>query len=332
MRAAPGAVRELGKRRRAPVVDHADRHAEPRLENLPEPHVANRRVHGAEARPRSACRRGPERRTPPRRRSRRAAPTTVSTSASSSSSCESRGVGCSRTSRTCPESSSTPARIFVPPRSTPITLPPLTRRVPYSDGWRRRTSPIASTAVVASRARCRRCPERRGPRRPTGAAAGARPARVRTSRFRRPSWKLIVLIVTLTVLLLAIAWGVIGLPLLPERRLGREQALRPRARREGAARDEQRVPAQPRHDDPAARHGQRPPRPAGAATATPTRSCSCAPTRRTTSSRTSRSRATCSCRCPASATRRSTRRTRRAARRSRSRRCTTSRASRSTTP
>ncbi len=43
-----------------------------------------------------------------------------------------------------------------------------------------------------------------------GGTTGARATRVRTSRFRRPSWKLIVLIVALTVLLLAIAWGVIG--------------------------------------------------------------------------------------------------------------------------
>ena len=37
-----------------------------------------------------------------------------------------------------------------------------------------------------------------------------------------------------TVLLLAIAWGVIGFLSFSERRVGREQALRPRARREGA--------------------------------------------------------------------------------------------------
>src|SRR5581483_171505 len=38
----------------------------------------------------------------------------------------------------------------------------------------------------------------------------ARPLPTRTSRFRRPSWRLVVLTLTLTVVVLVVAWGVVG--------------------------------------------------------------------------------------------------------------------------
>ena len=71
----------------------------------------------------------------------------------------------------------TPASIFVPPRSTPMTRVPATRRVPYFAGCRRKKSPIASTEAGAPRARSR-CPRARGRVRGAATAAGAATGRV----------------------------------------------------------------------------------------------------------------------------------------------------------
>ena len=68
--------------------------------------------------------------------------------------------------------------------------------------------------------------------------------------------------------LLAIAWGVTGFLSFSERRLGREQAVRPRARREGALAKSNGFLLNHGDDDPAARHRQLDRRPAAAATAT----------------------------------------------------------------
>ena len=258
MRVPPGPVGELRERRGAAVVDHADGQAEPLLEHLPEGDVVDRRVDGAErdARPRVDPRRDAE---PDRLDLRRAQlddhlderveqlllrldgrrPLASAARGAPSRRGRRRGSSSRRgrsRSRACR------------PR----------RRVPYFAGWRRTTSPIASTGVVASRARCRRCPASRalsriGPRRrPAGRARAAAAAACRPASLEahRPDRRCSVLVVVIVV------WGDHGLPLLPERRLGREQAVRPRARRAGRAREEQRLPARPRDDDPAARHRQ----------------------------------------------------------------------------
>ena len=261
----------------------------------------------------------------PSRRARRAAPP-----ATRAASAARRSPLDARRSRRA-----TPARIFVPPRSTPMTRLPVTRRVPYFAGWRRTTSPTASIGVVASRARCRRCPAKT---RPAAARTPARrrrrgPARARRlrlpagSRGSSSSWSSLLVLVVLVV-----AWGVAGYLVLPERRLGREQALRPRARRDAprsrratascsatattilllgtdssTVGGPQRRPALRLDHAPA----HRPVAPPALVPLDPAR-----PAR---------------ARRRASATRRSTRPTRRAARRSRSGRCTTSPASRSTT-
>ena len=241
VRAPPGAVRELGERRRAPVVDHADRHAEPRREHLPQP---RRPAIGVFTAPNA---------TPVRWSTRAGTPNPTATT-SGRAQLDDRlderveqlvlRVERRRRSRTLerrrPASSRTPARIFVPPRSTPITRPPahpagtLLRRMAPKD------KPYRVYRVVASRARCRRCPAptRPPPSATRRAAAGAPPrprGRARASGGRR--WKLIVLIVPLArASLLAIVWGVIGFLSFPSGVSDANKRLRPRARREGRAR------------------------------------------------------------------------------------------------
>ena len=93
--------------------------------------------------------------------------------------------------------STTPARIFVPPRSTPMTRVPAMRGgYPTPPDGARKRSPTASIAAVASRARCRPAPRRARRARPhgdaaTAAGAGAdyRGPRRRRRRQRAARWR-----------------------------------------------------------------------------------------------------------------------------------------------
>ncbi len=115
--------------------------------------------------------------------------------------------------------STTPARIFVPPTSTPMTRVPLQSRA--GTILRRMARPAersrtASTAAVASRARCRRAG------RPEKAAPRARPERDGTSRYRGPGpkttarrptqirWSRELAIALVLIVLFFIVWGVVG--------------------------------------------------------------------------------------------------------------------------
>ena len=196
--------------------------------------------------------------------------------------------------RPCPVSSRTPARIFVPPRSTPMHSPArppagtlLPRMAPKDKPYRVYRGGRVKGKVPAVPVEDAPC-----------AVASRSPRRTRAQRFGwlrpdlveagRPDRRCSALVV------LAIAWGVAGYLSFSSgvsdanKRFDRERGAKARSRRATAS-----CSATARRSccsGPTAR-----PSPAGAATGTPTRSCSCAPTRRTTSSRTSRSRATCSC-------------------------------------
>ena len=246
------------------VVDHADRQAEPRLEHLPEPRRRGSGCSRRRARPRSAGRRAPERRTPPRRRPARAAPRPSRRARRASSSCDVERASAARErSHDVPGVVDHPGEDLRPAEvdadDTPAAHPAgtlLRRMAPKEKPYR----------VYRGRSRQGqgadgRPAKTRPSSRATGAGAAERGARqrVRASRCRRPSWKLAVLIVLLARAAARIVWGVTGYLSVLERRLGREQALRPRARREARARDEQRASCSPRHDDPAARHRQRRP-------------------------------------------------------------------------
>ena len=79
------------------------------------------------------------------------------------------GVGTSCRSSSDPSRRSTPARIFVPPRSTPMTRWALTGRGYHNPAeWRTERSPTGSTRAAARRGRCRR---RRAPSEPSPARA-----------------------------------------------------------------------------------------------------------------------------------------------------------------
>ena len=191
-----------------------------------------------------------------------------------------------------PSRSSTPARILVPPRSTPMTRCALTGRGYHTRtdaGGREALSPLQGWASEGQ-----------------GAAAG--PSRRRTHRAAAtaaaPRWgRRIGLTLRLLVLLLAV-WGVLELPLLSRRRRGRQRATAP-ARSSRAWRNRTALllsePTLSCCSEPTATA----PRPARTHAA-PTRSWSCAPTRAGTASRSSRSRATFASTFPATARTRST--------------------------
>src|SRR2546423_4420171 len=171
-----------------------------------------------------------------------------------SSSCDSRGVGSSRRRSTVPSRSTTPARIFVPPRSTPITCWGATGRGYDTppDGARREALPRlprrpgARGGAASDEAGSPRGRRRRGWPQPLPRAveAGARaqalglgpPDRRRPGPAHRPLRRLVDR----------------RLPLVLRRRGRREQA-RP-AGDEGRARLPERPPALARDRHPAARH------------------------------------------------------------------------------
>ena len=221
-RAAAGADTNSRERRRVPVVVAPDRQAEP-LPSIAQRHVVERHVH-ARRRARARGRSATARRTRPRR-------------------CRREQLGDRRLERsderllrlerrralvpapTSPSRVTKPARIFVPPRSMPITRVPLTvsgyptRRMAAPE-----TSRTASTGVAAARARCRPCRgratarRREQPARPaTAARRGRRPvSRGSAGRSSRSS----------SLVVLARRLGGRGLLVVPQRRRRREQALR----------------------------------------------------------------------------------------------------------
>ena len=206
--------------------------------------------------------------------------------------------------------STTPARIFVPPRSTPIAwLPsklsgyrnPPDGRLGEKPYRVYRGGRVKGKVPLPRRERDRGAlAGSDGSRGPAGEdRASGRPRRRRRlwSAGRGGAGRCVTLVVLVVL----------------ARRLGRRSATSPS--RSGVNAANKRLPpsarrraraaeagccSRHRDDDPAARHRPRDGtgRRAAAPTSTPTRSCSCAPTRAATASSTSRSRATCSSPCP----------------------------------
>src|SRR4051812_23332883 len=127
----------------------------------------------------------------------------------SRSSCDVTGVACSRRRSTCPSRSTTPARIFVPPRSTPMTRCPSKPRG-YPTGsmatgekpYRVYRGGRAKGRVPLERPQSR--PERNG-RTPRGP---------REPRVRRPprrwSWRRRIGLTLLALLVLLVVWAIAG--------------------------------------------------------------------------------------------------------------------------
>src|SRR5579871_1031467 len=145
---------------------------------------------------------------------------TVSTSASTTASWEVSGVGRSVRCSIPPGRSSTPARIFVPPRSIPITCVPcitagtLLRRMAQDD------KPYRVYRGGRVKGKVPAVPGTSGgktPLAPPGGSRGGSGGGFRRPRLpRRPglpgrgSWKQIVLLALLILVVLVIVWGVTG--------------------------------------------------------------------------------------------------------------------------
>ena len=171
-RAAPRPEPPLGERRRVAVVLDAGRQAEALPGAIGKWTSVQRQVDRAEGDAGAAvdverhavADRAPRRRRAGRRRRRRSprAPPPASRPASRSRSC----------GRSSPSRATRPARIFVPPRSTPITRSSRTSRLRYPPGCPNKRSPTGCTRAVGRRARSR--------------CSGPRPARREESARRQP--------------------------------------------------------------------------------------------------------------------------------------------------
>ena len=162
-RPSPGAVDELGESCGAAVVDHADRHPEAVLEHLAKPDVVES---GCSPTPsavpvRWSIRAGTPKPTPPRSPGSRSPRDRLDESVDELLLRRRRRRPLAELVRRAPVSSRIAGEDLRPAEVDPDDSPAVHRRVPYSAGWRRRTSPTASTAAVASRARSRQSRRRR---------------------------------------------------------------------------------------------------------------------------------------------------------------------------
>ena len=137
---------------------------------------------------------------------------------------EAVGVGYSRRRSTVPGRLTTPARILVPPRSTPMTRFPSKRAATYFlDGDGREALPRLPWWTREGQGAARPAAEGAGPQR---TSREPREPKIRRPR-RRWSWKRRIGIGLIVVLVVATVWGIAGYLSLQERGRQGERAPRP---------------------------------------------------------------------------------------------------------